>query len=62
MDYAAAEPLEDVLMRTFTIDMESYGEKITVDLVDGGAAIPVTKDNRKEFVDKYIEYLFEVQC
>lgn len=33
-------------MRTFTIDMDSYGEKITVDLIDNGSNIYVTKENR----------------
>lgn len=62
LDYEAAEPLEDVLMRTFTIDMESYGEKVTVELMDGGKEIYVTKENRKDFVNRYIDYLFEIQC
>lgn len=52
--------MEDVLCRTFTIDMESYGEKLTIDLIEGGKDIPVTIENRELFVDKYIEYLFEV--
>lgn len=62
LDYDAPEPLEDVLMRTFTIDMESYGDKVTVELMDGGTDVLVTRENRKEFVDRYIEYLFETQC
>lgn len=60
LNYDAAEPLEDVLMRTFTIDMMSFGDKVTVDLIDNGSETFVTKDNRKEFVEKYVEYLFEV--
>jgi len=46
LEYDAAEPLEDVLMRNFTIDMESYGDKVTVDLLEGGGEMLVTKDNR----------------
>jgi len=60
LEYEADEPLEDVLMRTFTIDMEQFGDKVEFELVDNGKNIYVTKQNRKEFVDKYIHYLFEV--
>ena len=60
LEYEADEPLEDVLMRTFTIDMEQFGDKVEFELVDNGKNIYVTKQNRKEFVDKYIQYLFEV--
>jgi hypothetical protein len=59
LDYEAAEPLEDVLLRTFTIDMESYGDKVTVELMEGGGDILVTKANREDFVARYIDYMFE---
>jgi hypothetical protein len=49
-------------MRNFTIDMESYGDKVTVELMEGGGDTLVTKANRQDFVARYIEYLFETQC
>ncbi|XP_009328099.1 PREDICTED: probable E3 ubiquitin-protein ligase HERC4 [Pygoscelis adeliae] len=41
----------------FTI-MEEGGSMVPVDLKKNGANIPVTKDNRKEFVDLYVNYVF----
>lgn len=49
-------------MRNFTIDMDSYGDKVTVELMEGGGETLVTKANRHDFVARYIEYLFESQC
>ena len=46
LDYEKEEPLEDVLARTFTIDSEIFGEKITEELKEGGKDIYVTKENR----------------
>ncbi|XP_074679165.1 E3 ISG15--protein ligase HERC5-like isoform X1 [Strix aluco] len=41
----------------FTI-MEEGESMVTVELKKNGANIPVTKDNRKEFVDLYVNYVF----
>ncbi|KAM6206524.1 putative E3 ubiquitin-protein ligase HERC4 [Sarcoramphus papa] len=41
----------------FTI-MEEGGSMVAVELKKNGANIPVTKDNRKEFVDLYVNYVF----
>ncbi|XP_068258816.1 E3 ISG15--protein ligase HERC5-like isoform X2 [Nyctibius grandis] len=41
----------------FTI-MEVEGSRDPVELKKDGANIPVTKDNRKEFVDLYVNYVF----
>ncbi|XP_009473150.1 PREDICTED: probable E3 ubiquitin-protein ligase HERC3 [Nipponia nippon] len=41
----------------FTI-MEEGGSMAAVELKKNGANIPVTKDNRKEFVDLYMNYVF----
>jgi len=62
LEYKEEQPLEDVLMRNFTIDMMRFDEKETIELIPGGSEIMVTKENRHEFVEKYIEYLFEKQC
>ncbi|XP_071600355.1 probable E3 ubiquitin-protein ligase HERC4 [Heliangelus exortis] len=40
----------------FTI-MEEGGPMVAVELKKNGANIPVTKDNRKEFVDLYVNYM-----
>lgn len=62
LNYNEEAPLEDILARTFTIDYEFFGEKITENLKKDGDKIFVTKENRKEFVDLYIEHLFQIQC
>ena len=62
LDYNEEGALEEILCRTFTIDMIQYGDTVTFDLVPNGKEIYVTKENRRDFVDKYIEYLFEKQC
>lgn len=54
--------MEEVLARTFTYDHEIFGETITEELKPGGKEIYVTKENREEFIDLYIEFLFEKQC
>ena len=37
----------------FCVDHEAYGERIVHDLKPGGRDIPVTEDNKKEYV-KYV--------
>jgi hypothetical protein len=37
-----------------------FGENRTVDLKEGGSAIPVTADNRQEYVDLYVHYLLDL--
>lgn len=51
-----------MLARTFTFDHEIFGETITEELKPGGKDIYVTKENREEFIELYIEFLFEKQC
>jgi hypothetical protein len=46
MEYEDETPLEDVLARTFTIDLEIFGEKVTENLKKDGDKIYVTKENR----------------
>lgn len=41
----------------FAIDGQVAGEHYTVELVPGGADIDVTEENRREFVDKYVDYV-----
>lgn len=62
LNYDQDEPLEEVLARTFTIDSMQFGEQITEELKPGGKDILVNKENRQEFVELYIEFLFEKQC
>ena len=51
--------LEDVLCRSFTTDVEQFGQKTEMELIPGGKDILVTKDNREEFVRLFIEFEFK---
>eukprot|EP00039_Didymoeca_costata_P003325 m.66836 g.66836 ORF g.66836 m.66836 type:complete len:883 (-) comp11842_c0_seq1:6-2654(-) len=46
----------NVFCQSFHISESCYGEMLEIDLIEGGGNIPVTNDNRKEFVDLYVDY------
>ena len=50
--------VEDVFCLTFSIDKDNFGKVVTVNLVENGSEKNVTKSNRAEYVNAYIEYLF----
>ena len=58
LDYDKEEecPLEDVVSRTFSVDVQIGGEAQTVDLVPGGSEKYVTLANREEFVRLFVEF------
>ena len=51
--------VEEDYARTFSVDtLTPLGKRGTVDLVPNGSNIPVTSENRVEFVEKYVDYIF----
>ena len=54
--------MEDILCRTFTVDVEQFGAVNQIELKEGGANIPVSKSNVREFVRMYIDFQFKKQC
>ncbi|KAI5119417.1 hypothetical protein M0805_009868 [Coniferiporia weirii] len=48
--------IEDVIDETFTTAEERFGEMVTIELKPGGADVPVTEENKKEYVDLVVEY------
>lgn len=48
--------ITDVLDETFTQTEDRFGELVTVDLRPNGEDIPVTEENKKEYVDAVVEY------
>ncbi|KAJ3045187.1 hypothetical protein HDV00_011057 [Rhizophlyctis rosea] len=46
----------DVFLRTFEISYEVYGQVKSFPLVDGGEELLVTNENRKEYVDLYVQH------
>ena len=50
--------VEEVYCRTFQIEYESsFGERMKYDLKPFGEKIPVTNENRAEFVELYIDWM-----
>ena len=48
--------ITDVLDETFTTTEERFGELVMIELKPGGEEIPVTEENKKEYVDAYVAY------
>eukprot|EP00826_Nyctotherus_ovalis_P015078 TRINITY_DN1424_c0_g1_i12.p1 TRINITY_DN1424_c0_g1~~TRINITY_DN1424_c0_g1_i12.p1 ORF type:complete len:411 (+),score=130.90 TRINITY_DN1424_c0_g1_i12:1246-2478(+) len=53
------EDLKEVLECTFSVEVDKYGKKVTAELIPGGSAVYVTQENKKLYVEKYVEWLFE---
>ncbi|KAK7685350.1 hypothetical protein QCA50_011714 [Cerrena zonata] len=48
--------ITDVIDETFTTTEQRFGEMVTVELKPGGHAIPVTEENKTEYVNLLVEY------
>jgi E3 ubiquitin-protein ligase NEDD4 len=48
--------ITDIIDETFTTTEERFGEMVTIELQPGGEDVPVTQDNKKEYVDAVVEY------
>ncbi|KAM9365582.1 putative E3 ubiquitin-protein ligase HERC4 isoform 2-T2 [Pholidichthys leucotaenia] len=57
LDYAE-DDLEETFCLNFTITEENYGAMEVLELVPNGEDISVTKSNRQDFVDAYVNYIF----
>ena len=56
------DDLEMALYYSFVIEREIYGERHSIELKPGGATIMVNQKNKQEFVDLYIDYVFNKSC
>ena len=45
-----------MLEETFSVTEDRFGELVTVDLKPGGSNIPVTEENKREYVDLAVHY------
>lgn len=57
LDYPG-DDVEDTFCLTFAILRENYGVSELQELVPGGKNLSVKKENRKEFVQAYVNYIF----
>jgi ubiquitin-protein ligase E3 A len=51
--------VQDTFCLIFQVETEVYGHRETYDLKPDGENIPVTNENRQEYVDLYTKYLLE---
>ncbi|KAG9544575.1 HECT-domain-containing protein, partial [Aureobasidium melanogenum] len=51
--------VETTYCRDFVASIERYGAVQDIPLKSGGEAIPVTNENRREYVDAYVRYLLD---
>ncbi|XP_055468580.1 probable E3 ubiquitin-protein ligase HERC3 isoform X3 [Psammomys obesus] len=59
LDYPG-EDVEETFCLNFTVCRESYGVVEQKKLIPGGDRVTVCKDNRQEFVDAYVNYVFQI--
>lgn len=57
LDYTNID-FEEVFDLRFDVTRESFGEMKKIELIPNGSDIPVTLENKKEFVDLYVDYVF----
>jgi E3 ubiquitin-protein ligase HERC4 len=56
------DDLETALCYTFEIEREMFGERRRIELKPGGALIMVNQKNKQEFIDLYIDFIFNKSC
>lgn len=48
--------ITDIITETFSIEADDYGEQKVIDLKPGGRDIPVTEENKREYVSLVVDY------
>ncbi|KAJ1568567.1 putative E3 ubiquitin-protein ligase, partial [Cladochytrium tenue] len=51
------DDVEAVFCRDFVAEYDAWGATVRVPLVPGGESIPVTRRNRRDFVDRYVAWI-----
>lgn len=58
LQYDSADcSVEDAFCLTFSVEMDFFGDLRTIALKPGGEEIPVTEENRHEYVELMVDYL-----
>ena len=55
--YEGPDSCEDAFCLTFSVEMDYFGDVRTVALKPGGEELPVTEENRHEYVELMVDYL-----
>ncbi|KAL1959539.1 hypothetical protein VTO42DRAFT_1984 [Malbranchea cinnamomea] len=48
--------ITDIITENFSIEVDDFGEKQVIDLVENGRNIPVTEQNKEEYVQRVVEH------
>ncbi|KAI9188211.1 hypothetical protein H9P43_002602 [Blastocladiella emersonii ATCC 22665] len=56
LEWMLNNDITDILDLTMSTEDSRFGEVVTIDLIPGGSEIPVTEENKKEYVDKITEW------
>ncbi|KAJ3358988.1 hypothetical protein HDU91_005054 [Kappamyces sp. JEL0680] len=56
LQWTLDNPIEGVLDLTFSTEDQRFGETVTIDLKEGGSSIPVTDENKAEYVQLVSEW------
>lgn len=57
MQYDGPISVEETFALTFSVEMDFFGDVRTIPLKPGGEEIPVTEENRHEYVELMVDYL-----
>lgn len=49
--------VQDTFCLTFSVEMDFFGDLRTIGLKQGGEDVPVTEENRHEYVELMVDYL-----
>jgi E3 ubiquitin-protein ligase HUWE1 len=48
--------ITDIITETFSVETDDFGEKQVIDLKENGRDIPVTQENKEEYVQRVVDY------
>ncbi|KAK2731309.1 hypothetical protein FQN55_004780 [Onygenales sp. PD_40] len=48
--------ITDIITENFSVESDDFGEKQIIDLIENGRNIPVTQENKEEYVQLVVEY------
>ncbi|RAL03966.1 E3 ubiquitin-protein ligase TOM1 [Aspergillus ibericus CBS 121593] len=48
--------ITDIITETFAVETDDFGEKQVIDLIENGRNIPVTEENKEEYIQKVVDY------
>jgi E3 ubiquitin-protein ligase HUWE1 len=48
--------ITDIITETFAVETDDFGEKQVIDLIENGRNIPVTQENKEEYVQRVVDY------